>query len=89
METINVYMKLKKTKILAISEVKEIPKPKNFEKMLDVAKKLSSDFKYVRIDLFNLNRSMKCGEITFTMEGGLFPFYPSVGIFKLSNYLKI
>ena len=57
--------------------------------MLDVAKKLSSDFKYVRIDLFNLNGSIKCGEITFYHGGGLFPILPSQWDFKLGNYLKI
>lgn len=78
-----------KNKDLSNIRGKEIPKPKNFEKMLDVAKKLSSDFKYVRIDLFNLNGSIKCGEITFYHGGGLFPILPSQWDFKLGNYLKI
>jgi hypothetical protein len=68
---------------------KEIPRPKNYEKMLDIAKILAADFKYVRIDLFNLNGTIKCGEITFYHGGGLFPILPRKWDFKLGSYLKI
>ena len=40
-------------------------KPKLFEKMKNIARILSSDFKFVRIDLYELNNEVKLGEMTF------------------------
>ena len=48
-------------------------KPKLFEIMKNIARKLSSDFKFVRIDLYELNNEVKLGEMTFSpMNSGLF-----------------
>lgn len=52
-----------------------IPKPKNFERMIEVATKLSEDFKCVRVDLYNLDGRVYFGELTFTSYGGLQDFY--------------
>ena len=41
-------------------------KPINFEKMLEYAKLLSSDFSYCRVDLYEVNKTIFLGEITFT-----------------------
>ena len=46
-------------------------KPKNLEKMLWIAEKLSKNFEYVRVDLYNPNGVIKFGEMTFTPAGGL------------------
>ena len=40
-------------------------KPKFFELMKDYAKKLSSDFKFVRVDLYELEKEVRLGELTF------------------------
>ncbi len=49
----------------------ELPKPKNFEKMIEVAKALSVGFPYVRVDLYNIEGKVIFGEMTFTpgMDG--------------------
>lgn len=52
-----------------IAEV-NIPKPKNFEKMLEIAKKLSKDFIFSRIDLYNINGKIYFGEITLSPNSG-------------------
>lgn len=52
------------------------PKPKNHEKMLEIATKLSAKFPYVRIDLYNLNGKIYFGEITFHPSGGHVKFIP-------------
>lgn len=47
-----------------------LPKPHNIEKMFELAKVLSSDFPFVRIDLYNCNRKIYFGEITFFPDSG-------------------
>lgn len=42
-----------------------IDKPKNYLKMIDIAKKLSSDFKFLRVDLYNIEGKIFFGELTF------------------------
>ncbi len=44
----------------------EIPKPKNLDKMLEIASKLSVGIPIVRIDLYNINGKIYFGEMTFT-----------------------
>lgn len=54
----------------------EIDLPSNFDKMLELAKKLSEDFKYVRVDLYNIDGKVYFGELTFTPFSGLEKFSP-------------
>lgn len=48
----------------------KIPKPKNFEKMLEIAKTLSMVFVFARIDLYNINGQIYFGEITLSPNSG-------------------
>ena len=41
-------------------------KPKFFELMKEYAKKLASDFKFVRVDLYELENEVRLGELTFS-----------------------
>ena len=52
-------------------------KPKNLELMLEYSKKLSEDFVFVRVDLYNIDGKIYLGEMTFC---------PSNNIFGLKNY---
>ncbi len=45
-------------------------KPKKFELMKEYAKKLSQDFKFVRVDFYEINGTVYLGELTFTPAGG-------------------
>lgn len=55
----------------------ELDKPKNLEEMVEVAKKLSKGFPFVRVDLYNIdNKKIFFGELTFTHSGGRKPFSP-------------
>ena len=45
-------------------------KPKNFEKMIEYSKKLSEDFKFVRVDFYEINDKIYLGELTFIPGGG-------------------
>lgn len=46
-----------------------LPKPKSFEYMTKVAKTLSADFEYVRVDLYEIDGKVMFGELTFTPAG--------------------
>ncbi len=53
----------------------EIPKPKNFDQMLDVCRKLSKEHPQVRVDLYEINGKVYFGELTFTAMGGYMDSY--------------
>ncbi len=52
-----------------------LPKPKNLERMIEVAETLSQPFPCVRVDLYNIDGKIYFGELTFTSYGGLQDFY--------------
>jgi len=54
----------------------EIPKPENYDEMIEIAKILSEDFLHARIDLYNLNGSIIFGETTFFPGSGYMGFIP-------------
>ncbi|MCM1155765.1 MAG: glycosyltransferase [Roseburia sp.] len=55
-----------------------IEKPKRLEEMLEIAKKLSEEFIYVRVDLYELtNGVIKFGEMTFTPGSGFYQWEPA------------
>jgi len=57
-------------------------KPDNFELMLKYAEMLSSEFKFVRVDMYNVNGSIYLGEMTFSPGGYNFHFKTSKGVSK-------
>lgn len=58
------------------NSAKENPKPQNYEEMIELAKKLSKGFSFVRVDLYNLNGKIYFGEMTFTSGSGVTRFRP-------------
>lgn len=46
------------------------PKPEKLDEMLETARILGKDFKYVRVDLYDLDGSIRFGEMTFTPASG-------------------
>lgn len=51
-------------------------KPQTLEEMLEVSRKLSGEFPFVRVDLYNINGRILFGELTFYPADGRSPFYP-------------
>lgn len=49
-------------------------KPENFDEMLFLAKELSQNIPFCRVDFYNFNRRVIFGEITFFPGGGFSPF---------------
>lgn len=50
----------------------KLPKPENMEEMMEVARKLSEDFIYARVDLYNVNGKIYFGEITLSPNSGFY-----------------
>lgn len=54
-------------------EGSDVPKPENLNKMIEIAEKLSKDFIFARIDLYNINGKIYFGEITLSPNSGFDP----------------
>lgn len=52
------------------------PKPENLTGMIDIAKVLSKDFPFVRVDLYNIKGKIYFGELTFYPWSGYVKFTP-------------
>lgn len=55
---------------------RDYPKPDNLDEMLDIAAKLSSEFPFVRVDLYNIDGKIYFGELTFYPWSGYVQFNP-------------
>lgn len=66
-----------------------IPKPKNYEKMIEIARILSQGFSHVRVDLYNVDGQIYFGEMTFTNGSGLDPIVPEEYDLMLGNLWKL
>lgn len=63
----------------------EIPKPKNFDELLNVASILSEDFPFVRVDLYDIEGKIYFGEHTFYPWSGYVQFNPDSFDFELGK----
>lgn len=52
-----------------------IPKPKNFDRMVEISEKLSKGFPELRVDLYNIDGKIYFGELTFTSQGGFMDYF--------------
>ena len=67
----------------------ELPKPKNFDLMVELATKLCQGFSHVRVDLYNINGKIYFGEMTFTNGSGFEPIVPKKYNLMLGNLWEI
>lgn len=51
----------------------DVPKPENLDEMIEIARKLSEDFVFARIDLYNIKGKIYFGEITLSPNSGFDP----------------
>ena len=52
-----------------------LEKPEHLEQMMKIAKELSSDFKFVRVDLYDINGKVHFGKLTFSPTNCVFSHY--------------
>lgn len=64
-------------------------KPKNFEKMIELAEKLALGIPHVRIDLYNLDGKIYFGEYTFFDDSGFSIYEPKDTDLKIGKMLLI
>lgn len=55
---------------------KPIKKPRTFEQMIELSRKLSKGFVHVRVDFYEVNGKVYFGELTFYHFSGFMPFQP-------------
>lgn len=60
-----------------------VDRPETLEEMIALAKKLSGDFSFVRVDLYTVEKKVYFGELTFTPTDGMKPFTPKDFGFEL------
>ncbi len=65
------------------------PRPDNLEEMIAIAEKLSAEFEFVRVDLYNVNNKIYFGEMTFTPNNGTARFKPEEWDKKLGDLWKL
>lgn len=63
--------------------------PKNFDKMIELAEKLSKAFPHVRVDFYYVNDKIYFGEMTFYSSGGRIPFEPDEYNYKFGDMIKL
>lgn len=67
----------------------KVDKPDNLEEMLDIAVKLSKDFKFIRVDLYSVNNKIYFGELTFYHGSGYEEIYPDEYNFWMGDLLDL
>lgn len=73
----------------AIQSSYPIDRPINYDKMVEVASKLSHNIPFARVDLYNIGGKIYFGEITFFPASGFGVFTPSEWDYKLGEWIKL
>ncbi len=64
-------------------------KPVNFDKMIQIAEKLSNGIPFVRVDFYEINERLYFGELTFYPGAGFTKFRPREWDLKLGQLIKL
>lgn len=68
---------------------KSIIKPRGFDKMIELASKLSSGFPHVRVDFYDINGKIYFGELTFYHFSGFEKFEPNEWDKKMGDMIDL
>ena len=63
--------------------------PSNLSEMIRIAETLSANYKFLRVDLYNVNGKIYFGELTFYPAAGMGAFIPEEWDEKLGNLLAL
>jgi hypothetical protein len=64
-------------------------KPKQFNEMMGIARKLSKEFPFVRVDLYIFKDKVYFGELTFTPGNGMYNIRPSKADFEIGKLIDL
>ena len=67
----------------------KIPKPKNWDKMLEAAEKLSKGHPEVRVDFYNIDGQIYFGEMTFTSYGGYMTYFTQQALEEMGKLVTL
>lgn len=67
----------------------EIPKPRNYEKMIELAEIIAKDLVFARIDFYEVQDRIYFGEITFYPGAGMEAFQPESWDYKMGEWLEL
>lgn len=67
----------------------KIDQPKRLEEMIEIARKLSADSPFVRVDLYEVNKKVYFGELTFFPASGKSDFKPKEYDLIIGRMLKL
>lgn len=67
---------------------REIPRPQCFEQMVNIARTLSADFPYCRVDLYEIEGKVLFGELTFTPQGNVMSYYHDENLVDMLDFYK-
>lgn len=73
----------------AMRNERKIERPKNLKEMLEVAKTLSSDFDFVRVDLYEADEKIFFGELTFSPACGVLEYFTDSFVAKWGEVLHV
>ena len=69
---------------------KKVPdKPLMFEKMIELAEKLSKGIPHVRVDFYEIGMDIYFGEMTFFSGGGFVPFEPEEWDYTFGSWINL
>ena len=68
---------------------KMMDRPANYDDILDMAKKLSYEISFLRVDIFCIHERIVVGELTFFPTGGFMKFNDRVWDEKLGELEKL
>lgn len=66
-----------------------VPKPNEFEKMVEIAKEFAKDFPFVRVDFYSVDGKIYIGELTFYPWSGCVQFTPDDFDFELGELFEL
>ncbi len=71
------------------ADPRELPRPERFEEMLRLAERLSAGLPFVRIDLYEIDRTIYFGEITLYPASGMGEFRPVEWDCRLGGWIEL
>lgn len=66
----------------------ELSMPKHFERMKAIARVLSEDFEFVRVDLYEYQDKVFFGELTFTPQGGQMLYFTTEYLTRVLEHIR-
>lgn len=67
----------------------KLPKPKKLKEMIKIAEKISKEFPFVRVDLYEIDDKIYFGELTFTPAAGFCYYYGESSLMEHAKYINI